>query len=342
MNKRAVIAIILMALVAFHFWGTSRYPTLLKRASLQGKESIVGVLSFGALMTVNDSQPLLQRIFYSTINWINANTTGMTFAIMFAALALTLFSFIHIKDGKNPFMNSVKGAIIGTPLGVCANCVAPIGKSMFESGFKMETTLSAMISSPTMNVVLLSMVLAMFPLKMALTKMALNVLLIVVIVPFLSKNSKISEKHVHDIPASQNESWGSAARACGIEAAKKLFYVIKTTVPTMILAGFLGSAVITIIPLGSVQMLGGVLSIAALSILCTFLPVPISFDIVLAYMLMTMGLSQPLVMAVLLTLGTYSIYSFFIVSNTMSRKLAIEMFLAVAALGFVGGLMMLI
>lgn len=349
MNKRVVITILLMAILAADFWGTSRYPTLLKRASLQGKESIVGVLSFSALMKVNDSQPLIQRIVYSTINWVNANTTGMRFAILFAALVMTLFTFIRFKEGKNPFINSVKGAAMGTPLGVCANCVAPIGKSMFESGFKTETTLSAMISSPTMNIVILSMVLSMFPLKMAIIKIALNVLLILVVMPFLAKNSDVHEKHItHEVKISEKEGWANAGLACGKEALKKLFYVIKTTVPGMVLAGFLGSAVIIMIPLeqiqmlGQIPMLGVILSIAALSLMCTFLPVPISFDVVLAYMLMTMGLPLNLVMVVLLTMGTYSVYSFLIISSTMSKKLAIQTFLAVAALGFVGGLLMLV
>jgi len=349
MNKRAIIAIILMALVAAEFWGTSRYPTLMKRASLQGKESIVGVLSFSAIMTVNDSQPLVQRIVYSTINWVNANITGMRFAIIFAALVMTLFTFIRFNEGKNPFINSMKGAAMGTPLGVCANCVAPIGKSMFESGFKTETTLSAMISSPTMNVVILPMVFAMFPLKMALIKVALNVILILIIMPLLAKNSGIHEKQVtHEATINEGEGWVAATLGCVTEVMKKLFYVIKTTVPGMVLAGFLGSALILVVPLGQMQMLGQIpmigmiISIAALSLMCTFLPVPISFDVVLAYMLMTMGLPLNLVMVVLLTIGTYSVYSFFIISTTMSPKLALQTFLAVAALGFVGGLAMLV
>ncbi len=340
MDKRAAIALFLIILLVGVFWGTSRYPTLLQRASLKGDESILGVLSFSAIMPVNDLQPLHQRIFYSTINWLNANRVGMLFAILMAPLAMTFFSFFPISDGGNIFVNSLKGGAMGVPLGVCANCAAPIGKGMYESGFRAETTLAMMISSPTMNIVLLTMILGMFPLKMAIIKIGLNMLLILGVVPLLTK----SLRNVQYQTSKEKEEvgWPDALKICVTSALKNLFYIIKTTVPTMVLAGFLGAAAITIIPLSNIQTIGGtVVPMAVLALLCTFLPVPISFDVILAYMLLTLGLAQPMVMVILLTIGTYSIYSFFIIWTTISKKLAIQLFFIVAALGFLGGLLMM-
>ena len=38
---------------------------------------------------------------------------------------------------------SVNVPVIGTPLGVCVNCAAPIARGMYTSGLRAETTLSA-------------------------------------------------------------------------------------------------------------------------------------------------------------------------------------------------------
>ncbi|NRB19359.1 MAG: CRTAC1 family protein [Rhodobacteraceae bacterium] len=52
------------------------------------------------------------------------------------------------------------------------------------------------------------------------------------------------------------------------------------------------------------------------------MPVPIAFDVVVCGMLMGLGLSQGYVMALLFTLGSFSIYSFFIVTQAVSLRAA--------------------
>ena len=56
------------------------------------------------------------------------------------------------------------------PLGVCVNCAAPIAKGLYAGGARAETTLAAMIASPTLNIVVLTMLFGLFPFYMALTK----------------------------------------------------------------------------------------------------------------------------------------------------------------------------
>jgi len=68
-----------------------------------------------------------------------------------------------------------------------------------------------------------------------------------------------------------------------------------------------------------------------------FLPVPMAFDVVIAYLAMTHGVPLPYVVAILCTLGIYSVYSFSIIGKTISWKLATATYAAVAFLGLAAG-----
>jgi hypothetical protein len=77
MQKRIIITGLLIVLITGFFWTQSRYPALNEKAS---RDTVIeNVLSFKALIRVADSDPLYQRILFSTVNWLNTNKEGMTF-----------------------------------------------------------------------------------------------------------------------------------------------------------------------------------------------------------------------------------------------------------------------
>ncbi len=51
---------------------------------------------------------------------------GMTFGVLFGALLHTGLRYYPLRIGKNLYMNSMKGALVGVPGGVCANCAVPV------------------------------------------------------------------------------------------------------------------------------------------------------------------------------------------------------------------------
>jgi len=112
------------------------------------------------------------------------------------------------------------GMFIGTPLGVCVNCVAPIAKGMYEAGSKMETALAVMFSSPILNIVVLTMLFSIFPFYMALLKLGATFLLILLLVPLISKRHLTPRQSevravaapVATVPESWQESWRGASR----------------------------------------------------------------------------------------------------------------------------------
>jgi len=76
---------------------------------------------------------------------------------------------------------------VGTPLGVCVNCAAPVAKGMHDGGARLETTLATMFSSPTLNIVVLTMLFSMFPLYLVVIKLTLTLTFILVVVPLLAR-----------------------------------------------------------------------------------------------------------------------------------------------------------
>ena len=172
------IAAFISLTIALYFWIDSRYPALLKKLHSGKGIQTKGALSFDALMPVTPAMSLMTRIGHTTVNWMWTNRIGMTFGICFGAAMLTLLSTLPRIRFKSAAGNTLLGIAGGVPLGVCANCVAPIGRSLLVAGASPNTVVAAMISSPTLNVVVLAMVFALFPLPIALVRVAVPLVLL--------------------------------------------------------------------------------------------------------------------------------------------------------------------
>ena len=70
---------------------------------------------------------------------------------------------ITVRGHRSGFVNTLIGVAVGAPLGVCVNCSAPVAKGMHDGGARLETTLATMFSSPTLNIIVLTMLFSIFP-----------------------------------------------------------------------------------------------------------------------------------------------------------------------------------
>ena len=166
-NRKFIILLIFIIGVASSFWLMSRYPTLDSKAALSGSEAFEDPLTHEAHFHAPRHANFVTRVAYTTLNWYETNWRGMAFGLVLAAGFYTLFKYIPRQSSDRRFRNSFLGMFAGTPLGVCVNCVAPIAKGMYEGGSKMETALAVMFSSPTLNIVVLTMLFSIFPFYMA-------------------------------------------------------------------------------------------------------------------------------------------------------------------------------
>lgn len=337
--RSRILAIVLMLGIAGIFWVDSRYPALLKRYHAGTQLKATGALTFGTVYQVDRSMPLSARVWRTAVNWLDANRIGMTFSFFFGPAALTFLASLPRRRFRSRYLNALFGAAAGVPLAVCSNCVAPIARGLFASGMSAESVLATMFSSPALNVVVLAMTFALFPISVAFLKLATVLLLIFAFAPGVTARKKQEETIECPIELSTAETWPQAAIVVAKSFAKSFWYVARVALPLMILAAVLGALVVELLPpqaLITQVTVGGILLV---SLVAAFLPVPMAFDVAIAYIAMTKGVPMPYVATILCTLGIISVYSLSVVGKSLSWRVAAAAYATVAALGALAGLL---
>ena len=183
---RLGIALTIIVLVCVGFWLGSRYPDLNEKAMMAGSASVADTISMWPIFKIQESDPLWLKIIYTSINWANDNKKGMAFGVILGGLFLTALSYLRINQKSSRFLDTFYGFLLGSPIGVCVNCAAPVFKGVLQSK-RAELAFAMMLSSPTMNIVVLTMVFTLFPLYMGIVKVIFTMAMIFIGVPLISK-----------------------------------------------------------------------------------------------------------------------------------------------------------
>jgi uncharacterized membrane protein YraQ (UPF0718 family) len=335
----SVLAAVVAAAIALYFWIESRYPALLKKHHSGQSIHISGPLSFDALLPVSAQMPFLTRVAYTAVDWAYTNRVGMTFGVCFGAAVLTLLAALPRRRFAGAYANTALGAVIGTPLGVCANCVAPIGQGLVQGGASPSTMLATMIASPMLNVVVLAMTFTLLPLPIALVRLAAPLVLLA-LVPLLvggAGKSLVDAPAVCAIVPGSERMWRASLGSLAQSYVKNLGKLALATVPWMLVAGLLGALAAEWLPAQSVPAHVTFLGMLLVALLGSFAPVPIAFDVALAYLLLSRGVPAPYVATLACTLGAFSIYSVVIVGRNLSWAVALRVFAAVTVVGMLAG-----
>ncbi len=191
-----------------------------------------GALTFGAVYTVDRSMPLATRVWRTTINWLDANRVGMTFAFLFGPAALTFLATLRRRRTRSRWLNTLFGAVAGAPLAVCTNCVAPIARGLFASGMSTESVLATMFASPALNVVVLAMTFVLFPASVAMLKLVTVLFLIFVFAPAVaSLRQPQAVDMIAPIESSLSETWTQAFVGIARTYARSFWYVFRIALP---------------------------------------------------------------------------------------------------------------
>lgn len=358
LDPRLPWALLLVLVLAGLFWGLSRGPALHEKATMAG-EVALDALGFDTWVELREDDPFARKLYGVTLNWIATNRIGMSFGVLFGGALMTLFAIRRRRrEARRDLLGGLSagafGVISGAPLGVCVNCAAPIAQGLVAGGSRFETALAAMMASPTLNGVALFLLFSLFPLHVALVKLGLTLLLLLAIVPLLGRGllrhdrdrtleQRTPAKQAGPAPLPFAEG-DSAPRWVLRSFARHVFFVARTTVPLMLVAGTFGALVVLVLPLDRLpELLGGdtlattLLVSLGLALFGASLPVPITFDVILCAVLHAAGLPLRYVAVLLFTLGVYSVYSGLVVSRALSLKSALVLYAAVVFLGVVAG-----
>lgn len=363
--KVQAITLVAIALFAGWFLMESRYPEIGDKAFMGDASALQGV-TYDRVIHFGQHESFGQRVLGGTVNWLATNKKGMMFGVMLGALLLTLFSTWPEKNARGMIPQAFRGFLLGAPLGLCVNCAAPVAQGIRAGGGTTITALTAMVSSPLFNVIALSMMVTLFPLKLTLLKIVASLVFVFAIIPLLVRlldaGEKPKEEETRDRDTSKTTGHPLLVSGAfiGKTWSEAFLYVAKTTlralwrlgiimVPLMILSGLIGAILTAWIPWGGLVDFvpqGGTLrilvAIVFLAVFGVILPAPMAFDIVLVSSLLIAGLPQHYVAVLLLTIGSYSIFSFVIVWYAFSRVLAVALFIAVMAMGVGAGLLSMV
>lgn len=326
---------VLLLFTVLYFWTQSRYPALSDKAYYGDRNRQTGI-SYDQVIPRADTDPWMHRVYAGTINWYYTNWKGMTFGLIFAALLLSLFNFLRLPQFRNRWLRSAMGCVTGAPLGVCVNCATPIGQGLERSGFKPESVIATTLSSPTLNVIVLSMLLAYFPLYLIVVKIAVTLAMILLIVPLIAPDVAVATTVATAPP--QPKTWPETIRLLAKSLSQSALRIIILTVPMMALAGLLGATVVESVDLTGWGGASSWWKLLALSAVGTALPVPMTFDIVFSHKLLESDLPTSYVTALLVTLGMFSVYPFLVFGRAYSWRFAATLAVSVTLLGAGAGL----
>jgi uncharacterized membrane protein YraQ (UPF0718 family) len=334
----SVAALLAVSIVSI-FWSMQRYPALLKKLHAGSTLSVKGAISFDALLKVTPEMPAPKRIERTAANWLWTNRFGMYFALPFGAAMMTMLALTNRpRRFQSAAANIVCGSLAGMPAGVCTNCATPIAQSLLVGGASTRLTLAAMISSPSFNPVVVAMVFVLFPFRLAIARVVVPVVLLLLL-PLVVK-----EKQTSPLGISLDQERPAAGKR--IVDFLKMFFrnllrLTLMTLPWMLLAALLGATAVELIPAYGTHLSVSVFGIILVAIFGTLLPVPMAFDVGLAWVLYRAGVPVPYVATLLCTLGAVSLYSLLALAQQLGRAVPLKLAGATAALGTAVGLLMM-
>jgi uncharacterized membrane protein YraQ (UPF0718 family) len=333
------------------FWFASRYPQLLSKAEHLG-QALPSMAYSSEVMTAVAVASVSQRILATAVNWLASMGIGMTFGVLLGALLHTLLRYYPLPIGNNLYLNSLKGALVGVPGGICANCSVPVACGVTRGQGRIEVALGFLFSSPNFNPVVVMMTFMAFPLAMSLTKYAILLFVILVGMPSLIRWLErrrplkvLSAGHEEDsfcpVKLSSEDCEERFvtvfAELAGVYG-KNVWMLVKPTITLMLLASVMSAALLVLIPWDSLLSEATPLRMACASLISVFMPVPIALDVMFAAQLLQQVVPSGYVMLFAMTLGTYSIIPTIYLWREVSKALAVSLFVFFLVTGWMLGM----
>ena len=343
---RPAVLLVAAAALLGAFWFASRYPQLLGKYS--HVHDPVASMAYGkGLFAVDPAAPVWERVLATMVNWLDGMKIGMGFGVLLGALLHTTLKYYPLKLGSNLTLNSVKGALVGLPAGVCANCSVPVACGVTRGNGRVEAALGFLFSSPNFNPVVVAMSVAALPLGVVAAKYLVLLAVIALVVPVLvrwaerAKPGGFAEASACALDLSGGpcrQSLGEVLAELGREFAGNVWALLRPTLVIMLTASLLASVALVLVPWGDLLAERTPLRVALVSLLATAMPVPIALDVMFAGNLHAQGVHPGYVATFAMTLGTYSLVPSIYLWREVSRRLSVALFLFFWATGFALGM----
>lgn len=326
MNKENIIKlIILVGALVFFLLGSRFRAEELKVECSEGvckKPHDHGELNFHERFEVESNDTFGTAVLKSCANFWEANTTGMTFALIIGGAALslllswkkleTLLAFKGIKG-------AALGSIFGMPLNMCANCSAVAGVGLTSQKGSAEATLGVILGGALLNVIGIVTMFGLFHPSVIVSRVIFSALMILLVVPFVSKWVKTDESPTVIDPSLSTISCYFPDKNLGQTIVKTLEdwliavgNIAYKLIPLMLLGTLLTAIFRVIFPNEVIQSIVNydpIVVIIIVSFIGTLLSIPVLFEILLGTMMLHLGFSNGAIAAMVLTAPSFGLFT---------------------------------
>ena len=326
MNKENSIKLIILLGVLVFFLLGSRFKA--EERKVECSEGVCkkphehGELNFHERFSVAEQDNFGIAIIKSCANFWEANTTGMTFAIIIGGAALSLLlsfkkleSLIALKGIKGAAL----GSLFGMPLNMCANCSAVTSVGLNSQKGSAETTLGVILGGALLNIIGIVTMFGLFHPSVIISRLLFSVLMILVVVPVVSKWVKspevapavdpvlsmiscyFPEKSLFQTIGKTLEDW--------LIAVGNIAYKL---IPLMLLGTLLTALFRVIFPNEVIEKIvhyNPIVIIIIISFIGTLLSIPVLFEILLGTMMLHLGFSNGAIATMVLTAPSFGLFT---------------------------------
>lgn len=350
--QRGRIALLICVGILLSFLFLSRYPALLAEYVRASTSTLldrdVGMLSKDAMLMTHNVKGSFELFLTASIDWFDTNKIGMTFGFFFSASILLLLEqsvFLRERGLKNGFQGVLSGLLLGMPLGVCTNCATPVALGLNKSGVSDDASFTTLIASPSLNPLGMGMLFFLFPFELGVMRIGLILGFLFLILPLLTRTfggvtAPLFEVSKPDLKAKPSETWQESLTYCFKRYRYYLFYTFKQVLPAMVIMGLLGTLLLVIFPFQTFILKESttLLDIILAGIIGTVLPVPMFVDLVIIFMLHSLGLSLAITVTLLLTMAPTSAFALYVMGKNTRWRLSLSIGVSIALLGIFSGI----
>jgi uncharacterized membrane protein YraQ (UPF0718 family) len=334
MNKENLIKLaILLAFLALFLSGSRFHAEKLKAVCAEGyceKPHEHGELNYHERFHIVPDEHFATATLKSFANFWEANATGMTFAIVIGGAALSLLlswkkfeRVLQFKGMKGAALSSV----FGMPLNMCANCSAVASVSMTAKSGSAESTLGIILGGTLLNIIGIVTMLGLFNPAIVISRLIFSVILILFVIPFVSKLVKKEKK-----PTAQSEVFNKISCyfpahnfiQTGIKALEDWLVAVGSVayklIPLMILGTLLTAIFRVFLPndvLHNFLSFSPILILVIISFIGTLLSVPVLFEILLGTILLQLGFGNGAIAAMVFTAPSYGLFTLVLTKNKL-------------------------
>jgi len=326
MTKENIIKLTMLLGLLILFLSASRFHAEhLKAECSEGlceKPHDHGELNYHERFHVEHEDNFTIATLKSCANFWEANATGMTFAIIIGAAALSLL-LSWSKFEKILALKGIKGAAIGSvfgmPLNMCANCSAVTSVSITSKSGSAESTLGIILGGALLNIIGIITMLGLFSPAVVISRIVFSLIMILLIIPMVSKWVKKDEAEPKKNPVldfictiyPKHSFFQSIVKSIEdwLIAVGNVAYKL---IPLMLLGTLLTAIFRVIFPnevLHSLTSYNSIIIIAIISFIGTLLSVPVMFEILLGTILLQLGFSDGAIAAMVFTAPSFGLFT---------------------------------